>query len=275
VASRKFVLGLSLILGCSAVWAQKGPAVLEMDAEGEVQIAPDGSVSDYRLQSKLGSPISDAIDRNVRGWHFQPVVIEGRAVTARTAMHLALTAEPVEGKTDSYTLRVSSLRFGEMKVVHVKPPSYPPAAVRAHVGGKVMLAVRLDADGKVADVQAYQTSLDARARSEHEAELFRKVFEKAAVAAARDWQYDLSERIDGKAVGMNAMIPVTFNLCNMPCSKPDPEAWRALLPGPVHPAPWMGEQVADNDLSTLGDGQAMPLDSRFRLRDDVIGKKLL
>jgi len=115
-----------------------------------------------------------------------------------------------------------------------------------------------------------------RARSEHEAEQFRQVFEKAALAVARDWRYDLSERIDGKAMGMNAMIPVAFNLCNMPCSKPDPGDWRALLPGPVHPAPWMSQQVADNDdLSALGDGQAMPLDSRFRLKDDVIGKKLL
>lgn len=164
MVSRKFVLGLSLMLGCATAWAQKGPAVLEMNAEGEVQIAPDGSVSDYRLQSKLGSPISDVIDRNVRGWHFQPVIIDGRAVIARTAMHIALKAEPVDGKTDGYTLRIASVRFGEMKAAHVKPPRYPTVAIRAHVGGKVMLAARLDADGKVTDVQVYQTSLDARAQ---------------------------------------------------------------------------------------------------------------
>lgn len=273
---RNFVLGLSLVLGCTSALGQKGPAVLEMNAEGEVQIAPDGSVSEYRLQSKLAPQIGDVIDRNVRAWHFQPVVIDGRPVTAKTAMHILLKAEPVDGKTDNYTLRVASMRFGAMRVVRVKPPQYPPVAVRAHVGGKVMLAARLDANGKVIDVQAYQTSLDARARTEREAEEFRQIFEKAALAAARDWQYDLSERIDGKAVGMNAMIPVTFNLCNRPCSNQSSDIWRALIPGPVHPAPWMSRQVADSDgLSKLGDGEVMPLDSRFHLKDEVIGRKLL
>src|ERR1043166_7522021 len=45
VVFRNFVLGLSLVLGCTSALGQKGPAVLEMNAEGEVQIAPDGSVS--------------------------------------------------------------------------------------------------------------------------------------------------------------------------------------------------------------------------------------
>jgi len=257
-------------------WTQKGPPILEMSADGEVQIAPDGRVSDYRLQSKLEKAIADVIDRNVRGWRFEPVVIDGRAVTAKTAMHLSLKAEPADGKADSYTLRVTSVRFGEMKMKgHFKPPQYPISAVQAHVGGKVMLAVRLDETGKVVDVQPYQTSLDARARNENEAEHYRHLLEKASVEAAREWQYDLSEKVDGKAVGMIAMIPVEYSLCSMPCSRPQSGSWRALIPGPMHPASWMNRQVADNqDLSSLQNGEAAALDSRFHLKEDVVGKTL-
>lgn len=274
---RRFAFGLSLMLGFSTAWAQKGPAVPEMNAKGEVQIAPDGQVSDYRLQSRLSPKISEVIDHNVRGWRFEPVVIDGRAVTAKTAMHLGLRTEPVEGGKDNYALRIVSVRFGQVKVVRATPPRYPHAAIEAHVGGKVMLAVRLDEAGKVLDVQPYQTSLDARARDEREAEHYRGILEKAALEAARNWQYDLSDRVDGKAVGMIAMIPVAFALCNSPpsCPKLHEGTWRALIPGPVHPAPWMSRQVADNqDLSALGDGQAMPVDSRFRLKDNVVGKTL-
>ena len=275
---RKVAWVIGSILSFSVVaWAQNGTATLEMTAEGEVQIAPDGHVSDYRLNSKLTASIADVIDRNVRGWRFEPIVIDGRSVTAKTAMHLSLKAEPADSKADAYMLRVSAVRFGEMKPkAHFKPPQYPASAVRAHVGGKVILAVHLDETGKVIDVQPYQTSLDARARNENEAEHYRRILEKASVEAAREWQYDLSERIDGKAVGMAAMIPVDYSLCNMPCSKPQSGTWRALIPGPVHPASWMHkEQVAENqDLSTLPEGQAAALDSRFHLKDNVIGKTL-
>lgn len=257
--------------------AQKGPAVLEMNADGEIQIAPDGHVSALQLHSQLAPSVADVIDRHVRGWRFEPVLVNGVAVTAKTVMHLSLHAEPVPGK-DEYTLRVSDVRFGDLgHAVHMKPPKYPPSAVRAHVGGKVMLAIRVDETGKVVEAQAYQTSLDVRANSEQEAEYYRHVLEQASLVAAREWRYEPTAMINGKAIGSTALVPVSYTLCDMPCKGENKDdAWRPLLPGPVHPAPWMNKQeVADNQaLSTLKDGQALSLDSPFHLRDSVIGKTL-
>lgn len=52
--------------------------------------------------------------------------------------------------------------------------------------------------------------------------------------------------------------------------------WKAFIPGPVHPAPWMdaGSVAVQHDVSGLADGQALSMSSRFQLKDDVIGKTL-
>jgi hypothetical protein len=258
--------------GVPLAWAQQGSPMLEMDADGEIQIAPDGHVSDYRLQSKLATELASLVDRNVRGWHFEPVVVDGAPVVAKTAMHIRLKAEPA-GSKDTYSVRILAIDFGVPKRSgQVKAPQYPYEAAQARLGAKVLLSVRLDDTGNVVDVQPYQTSLDARVRSETEAERWRKAFEKASVAAAKSWHYDLSEAVNGKTIGTSAMVPVIFSIVG----SGKPGQWKAYLPGPVHPAPWTNtSMLADNrDFSTLEDGQAQSLESRFRLKENVIGKAL-
>lgn len=45
-----------------------------------------------------------------------------------------------------------------------------------------------------------QTSLTMRAKDEHDAEVWRRRFEKASVEAVKSWRYDTSKLIDGKRV---------------------------------------------------------------------------
>jgi len=260
----------------SIAWARPDPsaATLEMVADGEVQIANDGHVSDYRLHSKLAPDIAAMVDRAVHGWHFEPIMVAGAPAVAKTAMRLRLKAEPITGTSD-YRVQISTIDFGEpIHSSQNKAPHYPEQAVHARLGAKVLLSVRLDDSGKVIDVQPYQTSLDARAPSAHAADEWRQIFEKASVAAARTWHYDLTETINGKPIGTNAMVPVVFAI-NGPGTVRQ-GTWKAYLPGPVHPASWMhSAQLADNrGLSALDDDHALSLDSHFQLKDDVIGKAL-
>src|SRR6476661_5305198 len=74
--------------------AQQAAPVLEMTADGEVQIAVDGHVSDYRMKNKLSPELDALVEKNVRGWRFEPVVVDGTAVVAKTALHVRLKAEP-------------------------------------------------------------------------------------------------------------------------------------------------------------------------------------
>jgi len=265
---------LALAMGGVTALASEPLPTLEMAADGEIQISADGVVRDYRLQSQLSPAVAGLLDKRVRAWTFEPVVIDGKPVLARTAMHLSLRAEPVEGR-DSYRITIASVIFGEPRLgAGVRKPRYPEFAVSAHLGARVMLALQLDDTGKVTDVLPYQTSLDRRPGSENEAERWRRMFEQASVTAARTWHYDLSEKLNGKTVGARVLVPVEFSL-NEPGSRPQPGAWKAYLPGPVHEIPWMlTGAIASERLANLGDGQSLSLDSRFHLKDDVVGKAL-
>jgi hypothetical protein len=267
------VLAISFAVSASA--AEKN-AVYEMDAVGEVQIATDGSVSDYRLKSTMTPLIAGLVDRGVRAWHFEPVLLDGKPVVAKTAMRIHLRCIPVDA--DNYKIEVNNVIFGEpQKQAHVQPPRYPDTAIRSHVGAKVLLYVKLDDQGNVVAAEPYQTNLDVRTRSDFEAQGFRKLFEEASVRAARNWHYDITETINGKKMGTIAMVPLVFSLHEMGTRRPSTDGqWKGYVPGPIHDSE-LGREAKVGDgsqFATLGDGEAQPLNSRFRLRDDVIGKPL-
>jgi hypothetical protein len=119
-------------------------------------------------------------------------------------------------------------------------------------------------------------SLNARTGTEGEAERWRHVFEKSGIAAAKNWHFDLSEKIDGRPIGTTVIVPVVYTLSDSRSRGPEDGVWRGYVPGPIHPAPWVhnGQLAENRDLSGLGESEALSLDSRFKLKDDVIGKTL-
>ena len=274
---RRIACAVALTIGTAGIAsAQHSTApVVELTARGEIQIAPDGHVSDYQLKTKLAPSVAQALDRAVRGWHFEPVLIDGRAVAAKTTMSIQLHGEPKSD--DTYSLTVSSVHFGVLTQAKQVPPEYPYDAVRARLGARVVLYLLIDANGNVVQALPGQTSLSMRARSEHEAEVWRERFEKASIAAALKWHYDPSEFVDGKPMANRyAIAPIVFNVKERPAD-PDQEGWVAYVPGPVHPAPWDKAVVAGNDqqrFAQLSNGETASANSNFRLKDDVVGKAL-
>jgi hypothetical protein len=268
---RMVIAALALVLLTSAARAEK-PAAYEMSTEGEVQIAPDGHVSDYRVKGDLQPAVAELVKRNVMGWHFEPILVDGKPVIAKTAMHLSLHAEPVPDRDDEYSVHVTSISFGTpMRRGIGNPPRYPERAARARLGAIVVLSARLDEHGNVAEILPYQTSLDAHARSEKEAEKWRHEFEKAALVAAKTWQFDLTEIVGGQRSGAYVAIPVRFSISMS--RTPRTTQWSAYEPGPIHPAPWAAVQGQER-IAQLGNDDTISTSSRFHLKDDVIGKAL-
>ena len=68
-------------------------------------------------------------------------------------------------------------------------------------------------------------------------------------------------------------VPVVFAIST---HAPRDGHWKGYIPGPIEPVPWMSQgQLADNQAaSDLKDGESLSLDSRFKLKNDVIGKTL-
>lgn len=269
---RKALFVVLGVCGCVFAYAQKEAPVLEMHAVGDVWIAPDGHVSDYKLRNELLPAVAELVAKNVRSWTFEPILVDGKPVTAKTAINLNLKAEPVGN--DSYSIRITSLHFGSMARTgdHTRPPRYPPGAVRAGVGAKVLLAVRIDDSGQVVEALPMQTNLDRNVGNEADQKQFRTLFEKASIAAAKSWRYNVSETLNGKPIGSASVVPVEFWLNG----NSGEGRWKAFVPGPINPVPWLRDgQLADNrDWSDIKDGEAVSLDSRFKLKNDVIGKTL-
>jgi hypothetical protein len=209
-----FILVGALLAAATMAKADPPAATYTMHAAGEIQVAPDGHVSDYQLrsQSKLSEEVAALVDKDIRRWTFEPIQVDGQAVSAKTTVDLELKAEPLD--QDHYKIRIVGVHFGGpmQSKAHTRPPRYPPSAVSAHVGGKVLLAVRLDEAGKVIEAMPYQTSLDVRTQNEREAQQWRKVLEDATLAAVKHWQYDMTETINGKPIGASVIVPVEFYL---------------------------------------------------------------
>lgn len=269
----KIVL-LAALLAATTTVVAKEPArrVYDLRVVGDIEINPDGAVRDYRLSSELPAAVAEPVDRSVRKWRFEPVVVDGRAVIARTRLNMTLTVEPMGG---NYQLRIAHVSFGDplQQKSSLKPPQYPREAAMVGVGSKVILAVKLDAQGNVVAAHPYQTSLTHRA-STNVASAWRKRFEQASIQAAMDWKFDLTESIDGRPVDSIALIPIEY-MPPMPNGAVDHEnKWQAYVPGPINPLPWAedGTGMAAVDPATDKDPRSM--NSRFRLKGDAVGKLL-
>lgn len=269
----RILLLLMLWLLAVPAWAEKPKPEFAMSAGGELVIARDGSVRSWKMDSsRLGESVQTLLQRNVERWRFEPILVDGKAVTAKTRMTVELEALP---QGEGYLLKVARVFFGSLQSRGTaKAPHYPNSALRAGLGARVLLALKLDAEGNVVAMHPYQTSL-SKSGSEKQAQRFRRRFEQASMEAAKDWKYVPGESIGGVTVGSSVIVPIVFHVTNPGEGRRMADTWRGYAPGPISPAPWADESsVAALDTGDLAEGQAAALDSRFRLRSDVLGKAL-
>lgn len=257
------VATLAIFLAAGAAQAAGGDAEFELQAVGMIDVGPDGSVRDYALETRLDPEVARLVDRTVRGWRFEPVLVDGRPVIATTRMRLELEALP---RDDGYALRVADVAFGEPKSTNRTPPVYPRVALDMRAEAIVRLLLRLDATGKVAEVHVEQVdmSIDGGKR----ANFLRERFAANSRKAALGWTFDMGEIVDGEPVPAIVRVPVDFGLGPAGTWNERP----TYHPGPYHPSPW-GDR-AERGTGMLAQGQVQPLDPRVRLSEDVIGSML-
>lgn len=242
----------------------KDDPVLELAAVGMLEVGPDGSVHDYTLESDLDPAVASLVDRTVRSWRFEPVLVDGDPVIAVTRMRLDLEAVPAG---ESFVLRVADVSLGAPDPADMPLPPFPPSALGERVGAKVTLLVQVDADGRVQQVHVEQVSMTRRMGKR--GEFLRQRFADVSREAALGWTFGAAELIDGERVAARYRVPVTF----APGSGSDWAERQDYIPGPYHPAPWADlEDAATGGL--MAEGEAGRLDSRVKLRDEVVGSTL-
>ena len=235
-----------------------------MQVTGDIEVAPDGSVHGYTLDEGLKPEVQELVAASIDRWKFEPILVEGRPVIARTRLRMTLKAQPFE---KGYRLTIENVWFGEpTRMSLMGPPRYPMEAARAGLSARVVLVLKLDADGNVTAVHPEQTSLSAQA-SDKTAGLWRRRFESASIDAASKWKFDMAEIIDGAATDGSIRVPVDFIM-----GSSGNEQWHGYFPGPITSAPWAEtEQQVASAPDQLGNGQMQPQHSRFKLTTEVVG----
>lgn len=159
----------------------------------------DAVVSKPRLVLRNGEPTAVEVGEKDANGHLKGVRLEltllqlTQAQTRAPTMTKAQLSDAGEG-----TAPTEDLAFRKMR-----PPRYPPEAVKARIQGKVMLKVQMDAEGVPLGTEV--VSVEPKEAS---------VLADAAIAAAMTWRYKPG-MTDGKPVGGFVLVPVDFALHNM------------------------------------------------------------
>ncbi|UEX17923.1 energy transducer TonB [Stenotrophomonas sp. SI-NJAU-1] len=238
-------------------------AEASMTLSGVIDIGGEGQVEGFQLdrREKIDAGIADFVDKAVRGWRFEPVLVNGAPVQARTAVRLRLMADnAAEGTMRVRLVDASFSKVGGEREVStdrvtsngLRGPDYPPQAVTMQGEGTVMLMVKVGRDGRVADVIAEQTNLTvigtARAMNQ-----LRDILAKASVNSAKRWTFNPPTTGEDKDRDFwTVRVPVRFAFQD---SRERYGRWTAYIPGPRQQAPWKtGEetQVAGTDLLPEG-----------------------
>ena len=248
-----------------------GENTLRMQVMGEIAIDQAGAVYDYNISTILTPEVKQLVERTVRLWTFEPVLRDGKPVYARSSMHLTLLATPVEA---GYRMQVEDVRFlGSRPMKTPVAPRYPRDAVRAGINAIVLVAARIDADGKVLDAAAARSALIGVRANEKVAEKWRRRFEESCVAAMKQWTFQAADLAAGDPPETTVIIPMVFQ--SDVEDGPIDRVWRANdLAGPPHPIPWLAPAMQTFDAEGLREGQMIALDNPIRLRSKVEGTVL-
>jgi len=262
---------MSVAAGASAdVYdAVRAKAEMTMVAKGTIDIAPDGRVTAYALDEadKLPPAVRKVTDRATESWRFEPVLVEGKAVPARTRMSLRVIARK-SADADTYEIEIASADFRVDTPPEERPnrrkierPVYPMAAARSDMGGVVYVVAKIGRDGRVVDAFAEQVNLTTVDR-ERAMDGWRKMLANAALRAAREWTFDPPTRGD-EVEEPFWQVRIPFGFIVQGRSVPSYGEWELYVPGPRQRAPWMdaadfdassSDAIAGDDISQVGKG---------------------
>lgn len=255
----------------------KAPQDLVASTTGELVVDAEGRVASVKLDHKdLGMEVMSAFEQQIREWRFEPVLVDGKPVSARAGVHLDLRVK-MSATDDAATLIVRSVHFSEPPTEdgpglaearkaasaelkksmghHLPPPSYPMAPLRAAAGGRVWLVVRLDAEGRVTKVGTRAAELfNVASLSPAWQRNYLQQFTDAAEKAAKKW------RLPALA-GTDVCVPVAFRVPG-----DDGRRWLPIQLMPVEALAWVDARDEEPpQLSARGERSS----DRFRLQSAI------
>ena len=212
--------------------------------KGSIQTHADGSVSALLIDQpeKFPASLVDFVRKQVMEWKFEPVVVDGKAMPARSPFSLRLVARVLD--KDKYSLAIRNASFhgepaaeGEA-ITRAKAPAprYPAEVLSSGATGSVYVVVKIGRDGRVVDSTVEQVNLRTLGTEKQMAK-WRAQLGEETLRAVRNWRYNppvKGEQADDEF--WLARVPVDFVIDRK--AAPAYGKWEMYIPGPRQSLPW-------------------------------------
>lgn len=244
-----------------------------MLVKGSIETDADGSVSNVTIDKaeKFPAGLVDYVRKQVMGWKFEPVLVDGKPMRARSLMSVRVVAK--RAGEDSYSITVRNASFdgeapaeGETLTSRtMRAPGYPPVVAAAGASGVVYVVVKVGANGRVADAIVEQVNLKT-AGTDNEMARWRKSLADVALGAARRWTFNTPVKGEqARQESWSARVPVAFHMNSSLDTAYG--KWEMYIPGPRQPVPWSAEDhpgfspdaLAEGGVYMIGRGGALRL----------------
>lgn len=242
-------------------------AVYATRVDSTIEIGPDGRILRYEPITELKGPLASRVHALAEGFRFEPVLVDGKPVIARTRMRMHLVAEPLED--GNLKVGVEHVGFPEGEGENWVPPDgyargiarrarieYPADALHMGLSGRVMVALRFGPDGKVLEAVPRESALYGVTGRERSLGKALATFERAAVESVRRWTVDV--RVPAGASprpeDLTAAVNIEFLIDRHP--KPRPGLWLHESRSRERPLPWLDPMLANNlpDMADVDEG---------------------
>jgi hypothetical protein len=260
-------------------------SVVITQVDGWIDVSPSGEIVAFQTDTTLAPALRQNLERTVLRWRVQPVLIDGAPHQVRAKTRVVLAASRIGEK---YSVKIDNVTFPNetdtaadasnpdvsgFSGKQLRAPRYPASLLQAGVSGKVLLCLRVGADGRPEEVVAVQTMLYDVKGLDRNLRKAIALMEDSAVSAARGWTFNLSaERAAQSAEYRTAKVPVEY----MMGSKPVPEKpgqWRTVVRVPMRKVDWLPASSDSQKIgvSDMAAGEVMTADSVVKLDSNVVG----
>lgn len=230
---------------------------------GTVDISPAGAVEAFHLDKvdQVEASAAQSAQSLVKGWRFEPVIRDGKAVPARVPVRMRLLAQQMADGGAS--ISVTSARFdGEAeegssdrpRKRKMLPPTYPMTAFQMGATGELTLLVQIGRDGLVKQVAVEQVNLRVL-MPEPQMRRVRDLFARSSIDAAKRWEFTPPTTGD-RVHEASWTVRVPVNYLHHQERGERYGRWQAYVPGPKSPAEWNynGKGSAEDNGDLLAEG---------------------
>jgi hypothetical protein len=292
--TRIALLGLCLALAPVAGRATEPAAaeasvletVLSLQVDGELDVAADGRVAAYRIDTRLTDGVRASLDRAIPTWRFEPRYAGEALAPVTVKMQLSLRAQQT-GETYRVTLEnvrmwnkdratASTVDTDAVTITPTRltPPRYPAALLGGGVEGKVLVGLLLAPDGTVARAEVVQSQLYDAKGQEGALRKALGLFERSTLEDARRWKFKVGTQGGVPTpADLTVFVPVGYVF---DAHGPVETRWRTVVRTAKRPPDWL--PTADDrtrlGVADVGNGGAVPEAPRVRLAADPSGTAL-